>query len=228
LWQTPRFVERGPPGATIGVRTREVTVLEVFADIGCPFTHVGLRRIVARRDAMGSPVRVRAKAWPLEWVNGTPLAPATVAAEIDALRATVAPDLFVGFDPSAFPSTSIPALGLAARAYARDDATGEAVSLALRTAVFEEGRDVADPDVLDAVAIAHGVEIARDDAGVRAEYEEGRARGVVGSPYFVVAGEGYFCPSLDVEHVDGRFTVRFDAVGFETLVDRALAPGDGA
>ena len=54
--------------------------------------------------------------------------------EIDALRATVAPDLFAGFDPKTFPRTSIPAFGLAAAAYRVDDATGEAVSFALRNA----------------------------------------------------------------------------------------------
>ena len=32
---------------------RGMTVIEVFADIACPFTHVGLRRLVDRRRTLG-------------------------------------------------------------------------------------------------------------------------------------------------------------------------------
>lgn len=51
--------------------------VEVFADLGCPFTHVGLRRLLARRAelARDEPVLL-VRAWPLELVNGQPLAPA--------------------------------------------------------------------------------------------------------------------------------------------------------
>ena len=96
--------------------------IEVYAEVGCPFTHVGLHRLLQQRDARGSDVRVRVRAWPLEWVNNRPLDPGFVAREVDALRETVAPDLFYGFDPATFPATSIPAFGLAAAAYSLDDA----------------------------------------------------------------------------------------------------------
>jgi hypothetical protein len=101
-------------------------VIEVFADVSCPFTHVELRRLVARRAAEGhaTPVLV-VRAWPLELVNGQPLDPGFVAEEVGALREQVAPDLFAGFDPAAFPVTSIPALALAHAAYAVDAPTGE-------------------------------------------------------------------------------------------------------
>ena len=67
---------------------------------------------------------VRVKAWPLELVNGEPLAAALVAEEGPTLRAQVAPDLFEGFDRSRFPTTSLPAMalagcGLPARSWAR-------------------------------------------------------------------------------------------------------------
>ncbi len=71
-------------------------------------------------------------------------------------------DLFVGFRADRFPRTSLPAFVLAADAYAVDLDTGEAVSLAVRDALFEEGRDVADPAVLADVAAAHGVPAASD------------------------------------------------------------------
>src|SRR5206468_3084962 len=49
-------------------------VIEVFADVRCPFTHVGLTRFVARRHELGRrEPRLRVRAWPLELVNGEPL-----------------------------------------------------------------------------------------------------------------------------------------------------------
>jgi len=46
------------------------TVIEVFADVACPFTHVGLKSFVARRAGLGrDDVILRVRAWPLEIVN---------------------------------------------------------------------------------------------------------------------------------------------------------------
>ena len=80
-----------------------VSRIEVFADVVCPFTHVGLRRLSEARRArdMSPPMRVRA--WPLEWVNGAPLDTDLAAMEIAAFREQVAPELFAGFDPATFP-----------------------------------------------------------------------------------------------------------------------------
>ena len=47
--------------------------VEVYADITCPFTHVGLKQVVRHVDAMAEPAEVIVRAWPLEWVNGKPL-----------------------------------------------------------------------------------------------------------------------------------------------------------
>lgn len=190
-----------------------MAVLEVFADIGCPFAYVGLRRLVARREDLGrDDVVLRVHAWPLELVNGMPLDPVFIAEEVGVLRDTVAPDLFVGFDQAAFPASSLPAMDLVEAAYAVDVATGEAVSLALRTALFEEGCDVSDPGVLAEIAGAHGVtvdaEVAR--AAVLADWESGKQRGVRGSPEFFVADQAWFCPVLDISRVDGELRVRVD------------------
>lgn len=190
-----------------------MAVLEVYADIGCPFAYVGLRRLVARREELGrGDVVLRVHAWPLELVNGTPLDPAFIAEEVEVLRDTVAPDLFVGFDAAAFPASSLPAMDLVAAAYAVDVPTGEGVSLAVRVALFEEGRDVADPAVLHDIAAAYGVTVDADAAraAVLADWEQGRARGVRGSPEFFVAGRAWFCPVLDIERVDGELRVRVD------------------
>ena len=198
--------------------------MRVFADVVCPFTHVGLRRVANRRHEQAGDLQLQVEAWPLEWVNGTPVDPALIAEEVAALREQVAPDLFAGFDVARFPQTSIPALALAASAYADGVPTGEAVSFALRTALFEEGRDIADSNVLRAIATAHDLDpdATRVDA-VRDQYEEGQALGVVGSPYFVVGTARYFCPSLDIAHHDGRFSIRFDPAAFDAFMTAVMA-----
>lgn len=201
-------------------------VIEVFADIGCPFTHVGLRRFVERRDELGrSDVRLRVRSWPLEVVNGQPLDPDFIAEEVEDLRAQVVPDLFVGFSAAAFPSTSIPALGLTSAAYDAGTSVGEAVALELRDLLFEQGRDVADPSVLAEVAGRHGVDVP-DDAveRVRADHEEGVSRGVIGSPHFFTPGHGFFCPSLEIARDDdGHLRISADPEGFDAFVDACLA-----
>jgi predicted DsbA family dithiol-disulfide isomerase len=200
--------------------------MEVFADVACPFTHVGLRRIVARRTELGraQPI-LRVRAWPLELVNGTPLDPAAVAEHVAELREQAAPDLFRGFDQATFPSSSMPALELVADAYAMSDDIGEQVSLAIRTALFEEGHDISDPGVLDGIADANGV-ITRDESAHRAvlaDYEEGKRRGVRGSPEFYLEGRGWFCPALRIEKVDDRLEIALDREGFEVFLAECFA-----
>lgn len=194
-----------------GVRS-PVTSIDVYADILCPFAHLGLRSVVRRRNELGrGAVVVRVRAWPLELVNGKPVDARTTAEHADALRTQVASDLFAHFDPDHFPESSLPALALAAAAYRRGDTTGEAVSLALRDALFEEGRDISDPDVLASVANAHGVgrRVADDDDAVQREWQEGTSRGVEGSPHFFCGQVEAFCPSLDIaKDGDGELHIR--------------------
>ena len=150
--------------------------VEVFADVRCPFTHVGLRRLVEQRTLRGVDVRLRVRAWPLELVNGADLDAGLIAEEVDALRSQVAPDLFAAFDAHAFPPSSLPALGLAAAAYDRDIRLGERVSLALRNAFFEEGRDIAKQDELDRVAASVGLPTGLHAVeSVHADWHEGQS-----------------------------------------------------
>ena len=200
-----------------------MTVIEVFADVRCPFTHVGLRRLVERREAQSARVTLHVRAWPLELVNGAPLDANLIDEEIRALRAQVAPDLFTGFSPATFAATSLPALALTAAAYDRDLGTGEAVALALRWALFEEGRDIADPEVLGDVARRFDVTWSEGHAADRVldEWSDGSDRGVVGSPHFFVAGEGWFCPVLDISHEGGDLRVSGRTVALDALLERA-------
>ena len=200
--------------------------IEVFADVRCPFTHVGLRRLVERRAALGADVVLRIRAWPLELVNDAPLDPEMIAEEVAVLRAQVAPDLFSGFDPATFPSTSLPPLALAVAANAVRPEVGERVGLALRWALFEEGRDISRPDVLLDIAASAGIALPShcEIDRIRDDWAEGQRRGVVGSPHFFVGPDSFFCPTLDIHRVDGELVVQQDRSGFAAFADQIFGP----
>lgn len=186
-------------------------MIEVFADVSCPFAHVGLRRLIERRDQVGSRTHLHVRAWPLELVNGAPLSGALVAGKVAALRAQVAPDLFAGFDPATFPTTTLPAMALEAAGYRGSPELGEKVSLALRDALFEAGRDISRPETIADIARAHELTITdADEQAVVASWHEGERRGVEGSPYFVIDGRGFFCPSLVIRHVGDELVIEPD------------------
>lgn len=175
-------------------------VIEVFADIWCPFAHVGLRAVEEQRALSGRvDVAIRVRAWPLELVNGTPLDPLVTKEHADHLREQVVPNLFADLDVDHFPSSTLDALALANRAYRTDLQVGERMSFALRDALFEEGRDLSDRAVLEDVAVALGVGVPDDSdtAAVLSDWSEGRRRGVLGSPHFFCGDVDMFCPSLD-------------------------------
>jgi len=206
----------------MGAREGAPPVIEVFADVLCPFAHVGLRAVAAHRHALGrDDVCLRVRAWPLELVNVAPLDPGHTAEHVADLRAQVAPGLFAGFDADRFPRTSLPALTLAASAYRAGDATGEAVSFAVRDALFEDGQDISAPGVLDAIACRFGVP-AEDEAArasVLADWEEGCSRGVKGSPHFFCGTDDVFCPALRITRGPGG-RAQVEAVG--EVLDRFL------
>jgi len=194
--------------------------IEVFADIWCPFAHIGIRRVIERRDAVAADVVLRVRAWPLELVNGTPMDAAFIGEEVVDIREQVAPDLFTDFREATFPTTTLPALALVEAAHRIGSTEGEAMSLALRDALFEHGRDVSDPAVLTDLAMAAGVPLP-DDAdheAVRASLAEGRDRGVVGSPHFFTPDGAFFCPALDIARVDGHLRIAQKADMFDAFV----------
>lgn len=205
---------------------RPMALIEVYADVGCPFAHVGLRWLLRRTAARRSDdVAVRVRSWPLELVNGRPLDPGDVADHVRDLRAQVAPDLFARLDPATFPRTTLPALALAAAAYRHGDRTGWEVSLSLRHALFEEGRDVSRPEVLAELARAHGVDTPSplDEEAVVVDWRDGASRGVKGSPHFFCSDRDVLCPSLEISRGDegqlriGRSVERLDAFLAECL-----------
>lgn len=196
-------------------------LIDVYADIWCPFTHVGLERLVAKRAELGLAAPLRVHAWPLELVNGAPLDAAFIAEEIDDLQAQVAADLFGGFRIDTFPTSTLPALALVESAYDIDLATGEALSLAVRRALFEQGLDIGDAAILADLCEFHGVPPAQERhvGAVQTSLDEGRNRGVVGSPHFFTASGGFFCPALDIERVNGHLRIKPDLPAFEMFVE---------
>ena len=199
--------------------------LEVFADISCPFTHVGLKRVVHELAASDGQVDIVVRAWPLEWVNGAPLEAPAVSAKIAALKKQLATDVFANFSEDTWPTTTIPALNLAAAAFDVDHPTGLAMSLALRDALFEQGRNLGDADVLSSIAseFTLGAPSAEAHARVLADYQDGQRRGVRGSPDFWLGEEEFFCPALRLGHDDDGLTAAFDTEGFGDFMDHVWA-----
>jgi predicted DsbA family dithiol-disulfide isomerase len=196
----------------------------VYADIVCPFAYIGLTRLIQRRDELGrDDVRFQIRSWPLEVVNGAPVDGTFIGEEIDEIKPQVATDLFAGFNAAAFPASSIPGLALTAAAYEIDDATGESVAMELRRLVFESGVDIADAAVLADVARRNHVSDLGDEASVLAEYADGRAHHVVGSPHFFIDELSMFCPTLDIKRVDGVLQVHVDQAAFDTLIAACFA-----
>ena len=203
--------------------------VEVFADVLCPFTHAGLHTLIDRRADRGlTEPRLRIRAWPLELINGQPLDPHHIEAEVAALRESVRPDLFAGFSVDTFPSTSMAAFAMTAAADRTGDvALIEEVGMALRDAVFEQGLDIGHPDVVTSVCARFDLEPldeAATAAAVQADWEEGKQRGVVGSPHFFTGdGGSWFCPGLSIKRDDvGHFIVAWKE-GSAAFVERVFS-----
>ena len=219
LWG--RTIDVSDPVSDDEPQPRPTTTIEVFAEVGCPFTHVGLRRLVEhRRAARRDDVRFHVRAWPLELVNGAPLDAAFIAEEVDEIRPQVAPDLFSGFSAAAFPATSLPAMALESAAYEVGPVVGEKVSLDLRDRLFEQGDDIAEPSVLADIAAAHGISFDPDDlSAAQRDHTEGVERGVIGSPHFFTPSGSFFCPALDVSrNAEGHLVVTADPDGFDSFI----------
>ena len=207
---------------------RPAPTIEVFADIWCPFAHVGLRMIEEQCAHAGrTDVAIWVRAWPLELVNGAPLDAAITREHADVLREQVAPGLFQHFDIERFPSSTIDALALANRAYRADLRDGERISFALRNALFEQGQDISDRVTLEHIAYDQGVVMPdeSDRADVIADWHEGKRRSVLGSPHFFCGDLDAFCPSLDItkDPVHGMSIV-WSATRLTEFLDRCLDP----
>jgi hypothetical protein len=202
--------------------------IEVFADIWCPFTHVGLQAARDRlRQKDRSEMRLWVRSWPLEWVNGQPMDPSRVSEHALQLRRQVSPQLFSGLDTEHFPCSTIPVLALVAKAYKSGRQIGESISFEVRDWLFESGQNVADPVVLGRLAASFGLASPEPDdyAIVVADWNIGLSRGVLGSPHFFCGEANLFCPSLDITESpssEGK-TIRLNLDRLEAFLGECLA-----
>ena len=202
------------------------SAIEVFADIWCPFAHVGLRALDEQRRLCGRrDVAIRVRAWPLELVNGTALDPITTNAHVDHLREQVAPLMFKDFRVDHFPTSTLEALALVERAYRTDTSLGERASFEVRDALFEQGRDISDQRVVADLADILGVDQPDDEdrEAVLADWRGGQARGVLGSPHFFCGQTNSFCPSLQItKDPDRGISIQRDAARLTDFLQQCL------
>jgi predicted DsbA family dithiol-disulfide isomerase len=118
----------------------------------------------------------------------------------------------------------MPAFALTEAAYAVRAEVGERVALALRWALFEEGRNIAAADVLLDIAASAGIGLPEhtEQDRVRDDWAEGQRRGVLGSPHFFVGSHDYFCPSLRIDKVDGQLRVANNSDALDSFIADAL------
>lgn len=204
-------------------------IIEVFADVWCPFAYVGLRMIRDYRDAVGATDSyILVRSWPLELINNDPMEPEKAFNNCSALRNQVAPDAFAGINIDNFPVSTLDALTLIARAYEIDLSLGEAASFKVREALFEEGKNISDLSVLDGLANDLGIGDFRDPshASVHADWEEGKRRGVIGSPHFFHGTVGTFCPSLQMsKSPETGLTIHTDTSRLQEFLQQCFMPG---
>ncbi len=168
--------ERGAadPAAPSAAAPSGTNAVVVHSDLRCPWAHVAVHRLLSTvdREGMGSELLVDHRWFPLE-DDSMPTDPAAVDRKLEPVRA-----LEPGLDwhrwadgGAEFPRDSrLPAAWVQA-AKQVGPAASVALDRALRVALFAEGRDISDPEVIEAVASS--VEDADVDA-IRAEVESGR------------------------------------------------------
>ena len=176
-------------------------MLTVFSDLHCPWAYVFSIRLRRARTAVGEPP-VAWRCWPLELVNdrGTPWE--TISQEIPVLT-QLEPDHFAPPRRQTWPSTLLPAMeALKVAGELGGPEAADRYDEAARRAFFLDRRDLSIRPTLAEIAAETGLDRARfldafDGGGHRrsvvADWEEGRRRGVEGSPQvFLPDGSGNF------------------------------------
>ena len=209
-------------------------MLTVFSDLHCPWAYVFSIRLRRARTAVGQPP-VAWRCWPLELVNerGTPWE--IVSSEIPVLT-QLEPDHFARPRRETWPSTLLPAME--ALKVAGDLGGPEAADRfdeAARRAFFLDRRDLSlRPTLLDLAAETGldrpAFQSSFDGGGHRrsvvADWEEGKRRGVEGSPHaFLPDGGAVFNPGIGrIDWVDGIPVPReVDEAAIAKLLQRATA-----
>ena len=154
--------------------------IAVYTDLGCPWSHLAVHRLLATRAAMGldAEVTLDHRAFVLELANAEPTPRRTLDAEIPVLG---------GLDPaagwqmwqaedSAWPVTMLPAMEAVQAAKAQSLKASEQLDRALRVAFFGQSRCISMRHVI--LEVAAGCPEVDVDA-LAAALDHGRSRGDV-------------------------------------------------
>jgi predicted DsbA family dithiol-disulfide isomerase len=180
-------------------------VLTVFSDLHCPWAYVFSIRLRRARAEVGRPP-VAWRCWPLELVNQRGTSWQTLSQEIPVLT-QLEPDHFAPPRRETWPSTFLPAMeALKVAGELGGPEAADRFDETARRAFFLDRRDLSIRPTLADVAAESGLDRSRFlDAfdggghrrGVIADWEEGRRRGVDGSPHaFLPDGTGVFNPGV--------------------------------
>lgn len=180
-------------------------VVEVYADLVCPWCFIGTERLekVLAESPNGARVQVKHRAFQLD--PSTPPEGTDVAAMLEQRYGRPARELFapaeaqarssgLALDLSKQPRSYNTAAAHALLAKAEAKGTQRELKRALFRAHFVEAKNVSDVAVLTELATKHGfsadevAQAVRDTSAVAVANDEARARGVTGVPYFVFCG----------------------------------------
>jgi predicted DsbA family dithiol-disulfide isomerase len=218
----------------------------VFSDIGCPWAHIAVHRLLAARAELGadSEIAIDHRAFPLELVNGRPTPKRILDAEIPTCM-ELEPDAGWSLEPSpwTYPVSTLPALEAVQAAKSQGPTASERLDSALRQAMFGRWRCLAVfPVVMEVAETVDGL----DTEQLWSEIVSGRARAdlfnddrlgrsdeIPGSPTLVLAdGSVHHNPGIEM-HWDGSpgetlVIDHHDAGVMRELVERAraLRPSD--
>jgi predicted DsbA family dithiol-disulfide isomerase len=209
-------------------------VLTVFSDLHCPWAYVFSIRLRRARAGVGEPP-VAWRCWPLELVNqrGTPWQ--TLSQEIPVLT-QLEPDHFAAPRRETWPSTMLPAMeALKVAGELGGPEAADHFDQAARRAFFLDRRDLSLRPTLADLAAESGLDRTRfldafDGGGHRrsvvADWQEGRRRGVQGSPQvFLPDGTAHFNPGIGkIDWVRGiPVPSEVDESAIAKLLDQAAA-----
>ncbi|MDP8928122.1 MAG: DsbA family protein [Actinomycetota bacterium] len=219
----------------------EPGTIVVYSDIGCPWAHVAVARLLATRRRLGldDQVALDHRAFPLELHNRQPTPWRVLAAEIPVVGG-IAPE--AGWrmwqaEPWTWPVTTLPALEAVQAAKEQGLPASERLDRALRVALFRDSLCVslrhvvlevaADTDGVDKSKLRDALDDGRAHRAVIEQFETSRSQQVDGSPHlFLPDGTDVANPGVEMhwegEHGRGFPVVDSDDPGvYERILERA-------
>lgn len=176
--------------------------IELFWDVGSPYTYLAITQLPHIRQRSGAPVRLRPflLGGVFKSVGNKMIDVAPKAANLmDDLRRWArhyrVPMLIPGADPVPFPVNSLLPMRVAMGATLEDPARAEKLMEKLFSALWVEGKDIGDRATLEGVLGADAAALfARGEAqdskdALRKNTEEAVARGAYGAPTFFVGSQ---------------------------------------